>query len=199
MSRFKVGDVVVAKESADELYTITRTSMEKAVVTSVINGCMFIKPIGGSDNYFVHQDDFKKVEDKIIIYRDGQNVIALDVDSKKKAVAKCSPDDEFDFKTGAKIAFSRLVGNYDGKDNIQVGDYVKLFDKREVYNTYKKWNYLVGYEGNFVEGSDPKYGVVYKVLRIGKHNSNNNDIALIQNPETTQVFIIGINGIRKAE
>lgn len=199
MGKFKVGDVVLAKESADKLYAITNTSMGKAVVTSICNKSMYIKPIGDNRSYFVLQEKFKKAEDKIIIYRDGRNVIALDVGSNEKAVAKCSPDDEFDFKTGAKIAFSRLVGNEDGKDDIKACDYVKLFDKGEVYNTYKEWNYLVDYEGNFVEGSDPEYGVVYKVLRIGKHGRKNNDIALIQNPETTQVFIVGVNGIRKAE
>ena len=47
----------------------------------------------------------------IVIYRKGDEVIALDKRDGKKAVAKCSPEDTFDFATGAKIAFDRLIGN----------------------------------------------------------------------------------------
>lgn len=44
----------------------------------------------------------------VIIYRNGQDVIALDKETGEKAVAKCHPNDEFDFAIGAKIAFGRL-------------------------------------------------------------------------------------------
>lgn len=44
----------------------------------------------------------------IVIYRNGDEVIALDKSTGKKAVAKCSPKDEFDFSIGAKLAFERL-------------------------------------------------------------------------------------------
>lgn len=46
---------------------------------------------------------------KIVIYRYGQSVIAKDYSTGKTAEAKCSPRDEFDFHTGAKLAFTRLV------------------------------------------------------------------------------------------
>lgn len=44
----------------------------------------------------------------IIIYRDGNSVIAKDRSTGKNAVAKCHPDDEFDFMVGAKLALERL-------------------------------------------------------------------------------------------
>lgn len=44
----------------------------------------------------------------IVIYRNGNEVIALDKSTGKKAVAKCSSKDEFDFSIGAKLAFERL-------------------------------------------------------------------------------------------
>lgn len=44
----------------------------------------------------------------IVIYRDGNSVIAKDKETGKKAVAKCHPDDEFDFMVGAKLALERL-------------------------------------------------------------------------------------------
>lgn len=48
-------------------------------------------------------------DQKIVIYRSAQSVIAKDYSTGKTAEAKCSPRDEFDFHTGAKLAFTRLV------------------------------------------------------------------------------------------
>ena len=42
----------------------------------------------------------------VVIYVDGNKVIASR--GNKKGVARCHPDDEFDFYTGAKIALERL-------------------------------------------------------------------------------------------
>ena len=45
----------------------------------------------------------------IVIYRKGNEVIALDKKTGKKAIANCSPEDTFDFNFGAKLAFDRLM------------------------------------------------------------------------------------------
>lgn len=45
----------------------------------------------------------------IIIYRKDNEVVALDKGTGKKGIAKCSPEDEFDFMIGAKLAFERLT------------------------------------------------------------------------------------------
>lgn len=50
---------------------------------------------------------------KIIITVDGRTTKARFYNGKKlikEASTRCHPDDEFDFATGAKIAFNRLVG-----------------------------------------------------------------------------------------
>ena len=60
---------------------------------------------------------------KIIITTDGKTTKARFYDGKKlikEAIARCHPDDEFDFETGVRIAFDRLVGEkkpkfYSGK------------------------------------------------------------------------------------
>ena len=44
----------------------------------------------------------------IVIYRKGEEVIALDKSTGKTAKAICSPEDEFNFMTGAKLALERL-------------------------------------------------------------------------------------------
>ena len=76
----------------------------------------------------------------IVIYRKGQEVIALDKTTGKKAVAKCSPDDEFDFNVGAKLAFERLMD--DGKAEqvnrmANVNEYIKIIRPVLAFGRYK--------------------------------------------------------------
>ena len=51
----------------------------------------------------------KKKNPNIVIFRRGREVIAKDVATGNEGIAKCSPDDEFVFKTGASIALARLM------------------------------------------------------------------------------------------
>lgn len=86
------------------------------------------------------------------------------------------------------------------KDEICVGDTVKVTDTGKQYTTYYTWSGLDGYEQNFVIGSDVSKDDEYKVLRIKEHDyMPKRTLALIQNPKTTQVFIINIKGIKKVE
>ena len=51
--------------------------------------------------------------DKIVITTDGKTTTARLLEGKKTiktAEAKCHPNDEFNFETGARIAFQRLMG-----------------------------------------------------------------------------------------
>lgn len=89
---------------------------------------------------------------KIVITVDGKETIAHLYDGNKvikTAIAKCSSVDTFDFNTGAKIAFERLMGGTPessekksdeekgGEDKwrvvkrpAKVGDYIRLTEKR---------------------------------------------------------------------
>ena len=64
----------------------------------------------------------KSKNPNIVIFRRGREVIAKDVATGNEGIAKCSPDDEFIFKTGASIAMARLMAktpealNHDVKD-----------------------------------------------------------------------------------
>ncbi len=71
----------------------------------------------------------------IVIYRDGNKTIAMNKTTGEKAEAKCSPEDEFNFGVGAKLALDRLFGApyYDAtkyrlveQDHYQVGDKVVI-------------------------------------------------------------------------
>jgi len=77
----------------------------------------------------------KSNDELIVIYRDGNKVIAANKGTREKAEAKCSPEDEFDFSVGAKLALDRLFGAtyYDAtrykiveQDHYQVGDKVLI-------------------------------------------------------------------------
>lgn len=103
----------------------------------------------------------------IVIYRNGAETVALDKSTGKKAVAKCSPADEYDFYFGANVALGRLlIGATEPevrevKRRAKVGEYVKIVaaynpkrhkDKPE----YKNGDILKIAEVNMVAGV--KYG-----------------------------------------
>ena len=72
--------------------------------------------------WWVTEDDLEHINDKtekIVIYRNDNEVVALDKSTGKKGVAKCSPDDEFNFMTGAKLAFDRLTGREEIKPHLE--------------------------------------------------------------------------------
>lgn len=274
--KFKVGERYTSKLFVDKGAVIEITEISGDVVS--------YKDIAGRTysvkNFEIgslFSDMLKKVgSETIVIYRNDNKVIALDKSTGEKAEAKCNPADEFDFRTGAKLAFNRLMGedvkpdngvrevkrkakvgeyikiidakpflipyengeifrvicvknatcevensvkrchtwhseyvvleNYkpekepEKKDEICVGDTVKVKDTGKQYKLYGTWSGLLGYEHNFVIDSDVSKDDEYKVLRIKKHDCMpKRTLALIQNPKTTQVFIININGIKKVE
>ena len=146
--KFKVGDKV--KPTKDNSYTITGQNMELGVVVYVgkCDTCSDadteIKILKHKDKdyigktFSVESRAFKKFDESIVIYSDGNKVTALDKSTGKKAFARCNPADEFDFHIGAKLAFSRLMGepeeNQQDKlkivkcDRYEVGDKVLIRD-----------------------------------------------------------------------
>lgn len=99
----------------------------------------------------------KKSNDEIIvIYRDGNKTIAMNKVTGEKAEAKCSPEDEFNFSVGAKLALDRLFGApyYDTtkyrlveQDHYQVGDKILIKRKKDQWielNPYGKMDKYLG-------------------------------------------------------
>ena len=272
--KFKVGDRYKSGYFADNDAAIE--------ITEISGGTVFYKDVVGESIGLKHfqigsifSAALEKVDTTIVIYRNDNKVVALDKSTGEKAEANCNPADEFDFRTGAKLAFNRLMGedakpdngvrevkrkakvgeyikvvcampclipykngdifkvncvttsgcickkseenvglwhseyvvleNYkpekepEKKDEICVGDTVKVKDTDKQYNLYGTWSGLLGYEQNFVIDSDVSKDDEYKVLRIKKHDRFASTIALIQNPKTTEVFVRGIDGIKKVE
>ena len=90
--------------------------------------------------------DENHTEQKIVITADGNVTLARLYDGKtviKSATAKCSPDDKFDFATGARIAFDRLIGEEKTEQEqkwrvvnrkAKVGDYIRIKGKPFYFN-----------------------------------------------------------------
>lgn len=276
--KFKVGDRYKSGYFADNDAVIE--------ITEISGGTVFYKDVVGESIGLKHfqigsifSAALEKVDTTIVIYRKDNKVVALDKSTGEKAEAKCNPADEFDFRTGAKLAFNRLMGEDVKPDNgvrevkrkAKVGEYVKIVDAKpylipykngdifKVISTYKSgveiekdgtpvtaawhreyvvlenykpeekaqehndseihvgdmievtrsggcysmydtWSGLGSYRQNFVKGVFVEDGMVAKVLNIAKHDRMHNfRLALIQNPKTSQVFIIKIDGIKKVE
>lgn len=288
--KFKVGDRVKVKKNT---VTINRNIVEECgtVKKRLMNNYFaveFDKFVDGHDcDGFAKEghgwncvedalDLVKTQNETIVIYRKDNKVIALDKSTGERAEAKCNPADEFDFRTGAKLAFNRLMGEDVKIDNgvrevkrkAKVGEYIKIVDAHPLFNSYKNgdvfkvvsvsrsgveikkdetqvtaawheeyvvlenykpeeddseihvgdmvevtyrgncystydtWSGLGSYKQNFVSGVSVEDGMVAKVLNIAQHDRIHNKrkpLALIQNPKTSQVFIIGIDGIKKVE
>lgn len=105
--KFKIGDKVIGNDLADENYGITCKGY-KGIVTDVLNNGK-IKV----NQYTVLEECFDLFEEKIIITRKGKKTIAkyyVNGEVMEKGLARCCPEDTFDFATGAKIAFDRMLG-----------------------------------------------------------------------------------------
>ena len=275
--KFKVGERYKSGYFADNDAVIE--------ITEISGGTVFYKDVVGESIGLKHfqigsifSAALEKVDTTIVIYRKDNKVIALDKSTGEKAEAKCNPADEFDFRTGAKLAFNRLMGedvkpdngvrevkrkakvgefikivdampwmipykngdifkvncvttsgcickkseenvglwhreyvvleNYkpeeksqeDDDSEIRVGDMVEVTHRGKCYSTYYTWSGLGSYRQNFVNGVSVENGMVAKVLNISQHDDDKwKTLALIQNPKTSQVFIINIDGIKKVE
>lgn len=146
----------------------------------------------------------RKSNECIVIYRKDSDVIALDKRTGKKAVAKCSPDDEFDFNIGAKLAFERLEALEKQDKEIKVGDYVKVVDDGKIYPYYnQKVKELANNNADVL--AKFRYGDVLEDAKgeiLLKHNmkvyAKKEDLCLLEDIDGGYI-LIGELGIEKCE
>lgn len=124
--KFKVGDKVkldgveyylpyygIPESYAKKIGTVFQQNESGSIIVEYDDGVRYFAP-----NYLC-----VAINEKIIIYCNGSKVIAKNTATGKTGVAKCNPADEFDFETGAEIAFNRLLGD-SVHHNFKVGDRV---------------------------------------------------------------------------
>lgn len=82
----------------------------------------------------------KENKETIVIYRNGSETIALEKNTGRKAVAKCSAEDTYNFEIGAKLALTRLFPETvrEVKRYAEVGEYIKITDPIAAMGKYKR-------------------------------------------------------------
>ncbi len=117
--KFKIGDRVALKES---YYGYKKGAQGKVVdVSGTYLGIRFkeASPFAHTcygrtepdHGLWVNPKMLEKIAGpQIVIYQDGNTVVAKNIGSKKTAEARCSPEDVFDFTFGARLALDRLLG-----------------------------------------------------------------------------------------
>lgn len=142
-TKYQVGDKVKVRDdlSLGKNYYMTGGDVKDDVVDEMMElrgRIVTIESVTGSGKYRLKEDPKywnwtdgmiagPACEQKIVITSDGVTTLArLYEGSKvvKSAEAKCSPDDEFEFETGAKLAMERLYAP-ESKLKFKIGDRVK--------------------------------------------------------------------------
>ncbi len=146
MKRFKIGDRVRVKKTFDGKDLAGKTGTIVCEASGIFKkykwGVKFDERINGHTCMGACEDGYgrygcekelelvTRCENKIVITSDGVTTLARLYDGKKvikSAEAKCSPDDEFDFAKGAKLAYARLMGEEaETEYRFKAGDKVKI-------------------------------------------------------------------------
>lgn len=118
--KFKVGDFVKLKKNVKlgdcidgytiltSMYEDLQKSRQIKEITYLSSQGIYVATVAG---WYVPFNSLKfaTAPEKIIIYRNGAEVVAKNTATGKTGVARCNPADEFDFNIGAKLAFERLI------------------------------------------------------------------------------------------
>lgn len=169
--KFKVGDKVRIRE--DLVVGRTYGGITNYSFLSETDGHLGVQTIvniTNSGNYRLNKATFiysgemlepveEEVSEKLVIYRNGNKTIAKYYKGDKtfEAEAKCSPEDEYDFKTGAELAMNRVMDKAKQED---IGySWVKCVgycQNREFYFTVGK-KYKIFNNGNITTDNGYTY------------------------------------------
>lgn len=208
MAKFKIGDRVIAKENTP--YEIT-TNGWKGVVVELYGNTIRAKDVTGDAGFIVDPKYFDldtTTDQKIVITTDGTTTTAKMYHGKTVAKAvesKCNPDDRFDFETGAKLAFNRLLGADVPEDNggFKAGDVVRITDAGLIYPTYCYWIITnikdVDKIAHFAYNGKPATDARYQIIAIAKHDVSDTTLAYIQKISMVDgaCYLIGVEGLEK--
>lgn len=130
-----------------------------------------------------------------------------------KGVARCCPDDDYDFEFGIRLAFFRMMGLptdellLESEDKESTGRFknnelIMVTDIGEVYDTYvdfirefapEAYDYFTfGVNITLYE----KQNDVFKILTQHAHPMHNCQVLVIQNVRTNAVYMIGEDGVK---
>ena len=140
MSKFKVGDKVRVRDDADGYYMEPpmKAMRGKIVTISYLDSDDKMQYKIAEFRYWWDESLFEEITTEqprrefIVIRRSGAETIAElrhDREVIKSAKATCNASDTFDFSTGAKLAFDRLMGREEPKPMPQPAHRFKVGDR----------------------------------------------------------------------
>lgn len=150
-TRFKIGDRIKASKMATGYTYATAKNHWEGIITEIDPRCVGLdikakttrcdKPAAVNQEFWVNSKYFELIEPQqpiITIYRNGNVTTAFLEENGRvvgRAVAKCSPEDEFKLEIGAKLALERLFAEdfkphleYDARDWGTIGASTKMKD-----------------------------------------------------------------------
>ena len=208
--KYKVGDRVVGVGATggwniDGLVGTVKHVHSDADITC---GVEFDEHIGGHDGYgcfkgksghclFVASRSLRPAcANKIVITTDGKTTLARLYDGKrvvKSAEAKCAPSDTFDFATGAKLAFDRLMGNEKAEAPKQ--EPIKLYCVKDSEVSWVRTSLTKGkiyeFDGHRIEYDDgmSAYFTDFDAWKIGDPNYSAVLVPLVKRPAKAREWV----------
>lgn len=223
MEKFKVGDIVKPNPKAWLFDRKIAESIVEAVVrkSSPYTFSVEVTKVKESGKQYLNQeiicqtghDGFELVKRgackrELHITTDGTTTHAVLKEGGKvvkRAKAVCSPDDEYRFETGARLAVDRVFGKEtekkEPKFKFEIGDHVVVKDKNEAFPFFK--DFVAQYDKDtqllFAYGHCPKNGDHYTVIKRGLHPETKAPLYLIQPSSNTlafgELYLIGERGL----
>lgn len=157
----RYGDLYITPEMYDskgKIFTITSAEPFYGDARYIIND---------DSGYYYNDDVLEPVEEKenemekMVIIRDGSKVTAkyYKGDKTVSAEAKCSPEDEFDFEIGAKLAMDRAIEKMKKEDEVDYS-WLKCVGYRQNYEFYFTVDkvYKIYDDGRITNDNDFTYG-----------------------------------------
>lgn len=228
MVKFKVGDIV--KPKAEKALWTFGAHLAKILELEVLRtrgdfmDVRLKKATGEGKKYeqhifeFVRQDNYNLVSRKqeLHVTTDGTTTHAvLKEDGKvvKRAKAVCSPDDEYSFETGARLAIDRVFGKdeknaeekgaaYEPKSKFNIGNIVKVVDSGKTYSLFEDLmqQYGADYLMRWAYGVTAPQDGQYEVVQRNKHPDLKIMLYVIERKDgySHPLYIISEDGLTKA-
>lgn len=118
-NKFEVGQKVRVKKYKERPYHFNDSGKMDHLMGTVVTikrrltkGPKFVYGVYDKKHNYewvFEEEDLEPINETIVIYRKNQEVIALDKTTGNKAIARCCPEDTFDFHYGAALALGRLI------------------------------------------------------------------------------------------
>lgn len=231
MVKFKVGDIVKPNPKAWLFDRKIAESIVEAVVrkSSPYTFSVEVTKVKESGKQYLNQeiicqtghDGFELVKRgackrELHITTDGTTTHAVLKESGKvvkRAKAVCSPDDEYRFETGARLAVDRVFGKdeksaeekgaaHEPKPKFNIGNMVKVVDSGKTYTLYDDimQQYGADYLMRWAYGVDAPQDGQYEVVQRSKHPAFKIMLYVIERKDgyAHPLYIIGEEGLAKA-